>query len=231
MMIFRHRLVTRLTHWVTALAVFVLLMSGMQIFNAYPRLHWGHFGSSHDAAWLELARFPGWATIPGFQDLATGRRWHFFFAWVLALSLAVYWLAGLANGHVRRDLSPTRKELGVRHLLQDIWDHARLRFPKGEAATRYNILQKLAYLGVVVVALPLVVFTGLTMSPGINAAMPWLVDLFGGRQSARSLHFIAAAAIALFILVHLAMVVLAGPWNEIRSMVTGRYRIDPEARP
>ncbi len=107
-------------------------------------------------------------------------------------------------------------------------DHARLRFPTGAAALRYNVLQKLAYLIVIFGLLPLVVLTGMTMSPSLDAAWPWLLDLFGGRQSARSLHFLAAAGIAGFILVHLVMVVLAGPLNEIRSMITGRYRLPPE---
>ena len=110
----------------------------------------------------------------------------------------------------------------------DIRDHARLRFPKGLQAARYNILQKFSYLGVLFGLLPLLVLTGLTMSPAMNAAWPWLLDLFGGRQSARSLHFIAAVLTLGFILVHLVMVVLAGPVNELRSMITGRYRLPKE---
>ncbi|HWV12626.1 MAG TPA: cytochrome b/b6 domain-containing protein, partial [Sphingobium sp.] len=113
---------------------------------------------------------------------------------------------------------------------QDIADHARLRFPTGEAALRYNVLQKASYIIVIFVALPLLIFTGLTMSPGMNAAWPWLVDLFGGRQSARSIHFITAFALVAFFLVHIAMVLLAGPANELRSIITGRYRL-PKARP
>ena len=108
--------------------------------------------------------------------------------------------------------------------------HATLRFPKGEAARRYNVLQKLAYLGVLLVLLPVMVLTGLTMSPAMDATWPWLLDLFGGRQSARSIHFIAAWLLVLFVVVHLVMVVLAGPLNEIRSMITGRYRL-PEEEP
>jgi thiosulfate reductase cytochrome b subunit len=103
-----------------------------------------------------------------------------------------------------------------------------LKLPKGEAARNYNTLQKLAYLGVLGVLLPVMILAGLTMSPAMDAAWPWLLDLFGGRQSARSIHFITAFLLVLFVVVHLAMVVLAGPFNEIRSMITGRYRLPKE---
>jgi thiosulfate reductase cytochrome b subunit len=135
---------------------------------------------------------------------------------------------GLATGHLRRDLLPQRSELGPAAIGRDVIRHARLQFPRGEAAKRYHILQKLAYGGIVFVIIPLAILTGLGMSPGVNAAWPWLPDVFGGRPSARSLHWVAANLVLLFIVVHLAMVVLAGPFNEIRSMITGKFRIDPE---
>ena len=258
----RHRLTTRITHWLNAVAIFCLLMSGLMIFNAHPMLYWGQYGANFDRPVLkigseanrgylrvgdvevtttgvlglwrdgdgELRRyaFPGWATIPSRYSLADARLWHLFFAWVLGVNALLYVGAGVVNGHLRRDLLPTRAELKPRHILHDIAQHARLRFPTGAAAARYNILQKLAYLGVMFGALPLVILTGLTMSPALNAAWPWLLDLFGGRQSARTLHFVAALLITLFIVVHLVMVLLAGPWNEIRSMVTGRFRLPRE---
>jgi thiosulfate reductase cytochrome b subunit len=112
-------------------------------------------------------------------------------------------------------------------VLHDIGEHLRLRFPRGEAARHYNVLQKLAYLGVLFILGPLILATGLTMSPAMDAAFPWLLNLFGGRQSARTLHFIAAALVVLFIIVHLAMVLLAGPVRELRSMITGRYVLPP----
>ena len=260
---YRHRLPTRITHWLTAIAVFGLLMSGMGIFNAHPRLYWGQYGANADQALFEFTTrnnrgitrigsltletdgvfgrsnvdgrsfvrgFPDELTLPGPQNLAVARRWHFFFAWVFTLSLTAYFLFSFANGHLRRDLAPKKGELGIRHILHDVVEHAKLNFPKGEAAKRYNILQKIAYLGTLVVLMPTVIATGLTMSPGFNAVAPWLLDLFGGRQSARTIHFIAAAGIALFIFVHLLMVILAGPINEIRSMITGRYAIPPEGK-
>jgi thiosulfate reductase cytochrome b subunit len=135
---------------------------------------------------------------------------------------------GVISRHVQRDLAPTAEELRPGSLWQDIKDHARLRFHTGEAARRYNVLQKLSYVGVIFGLLPIMVLTGLTMSPGIDAAWPWLLDLFGGRQSARSIHFICAALIAAFIVVHLVMVLLAGPINELRSIITGWYRLPKE---
>jgi thiosulfate reductase cytochrome b subunit len=259
----RHRLSTRLWHWINALTVFLMLMSGLMIFNAHPRLYWGQYGANFDQAWLEIGStadagflrvgslrvattgvlgyraqpdgninrraFPGWATIPSDYSLSAGRRWHLAFAWVLAIGLIAYWIASLINRHAWRDLVPRPAELAPRHLWQEIKDHARLRFPSGAAALNYNTLQKLSYFGVIFVLLPLLVLTGLAMSPGMDAAWSWLIDLTGGRQSARSIHFLCAMGIAGFILIHLIMVLLAGPVNEIRSMITGRYRL-PKAR-
>jgi thiosulfate reductase cytochrome b subunit len=257
----RHRVSTRVWHWVNVVAFVIMLMSGLMIFNAHPRLYWGDYGANYDPAWLEIGSedergylrvgdltfdtagvlgsqevggrvvrraFPGWATIPSTYDLALSRRWHLTFAWVFALGIVAYGIWSLANGHLRRDLLPTRAELRPAHLWHDLRQHATLNFPKGEAARRYNVLQKLSYLAVLLVLIPLMVLTGLTMSPSMDAAWPWLLDLFGGRQSARSIHFIAAWLLVLFIVVHLVMVVLAGPLNEIRSMITGRYRLPGE---
>ena len=261
----RHRLSTRIWHWVNALTVFVMLMSGLMIFNAHPRLYWGQYGANADPAWLEIGSdpeggflklgdariattgvlgqwtdsagqvqrraFPGWATIPSSYDLAGARRWHLAFAWVLALGLIVFLIRAFWNRHAQRDLTPGLLELKPRHLWHEIRDHARLRFPTGEAALRYNTLQKLSYFGVIFILLPLIILTGLTMSPGMNAAWGWLLDLFGGRQSARSIHFIVAFLLVAFIIIHLVMVVLAGPINEVRSMITGRYRVpQPKAK-
>jgi thiosulfate reductase cytochrome b subunit len=172
--------------------------------------------------------YPSWATIPSYRDLATARNFHFFFAWVLIINGIIYMTYAIASGHLLRNILPTLKELRPSNIVHDIVQHARLKFPKGEEAKRYHILQKLAYGGVVLVLIPLVIFTGLGMSPGANAAWPWLLELFGGRSSARSLHWVAANLIMVFIIVHLLMVVLAGPINEIRSMITGKFRVDPE---
>lgn len=228
--IYRHSVATRILHWVNALCVIVVLMSGLSILNAHPRLYWGQYGANTDPAFVQFpvsgsTAFPSWSTIPSWYDLSGGRRWHFFFAWILVINSALYLLISFLSGHVRRDLLPGRQELSLRHIGQDLWNHARLRFPAGEAAKRYNILQKLSYLVVIFLLAPMMLLTGLTMSPGFDAAAPWLLDLFGGRQTARTLHFLTAMVIAAFIVVHLVMVLLAGPLNELRSMITGRFAL------
>lgn len=207
-----------------------MLMSGLMILNAHPRLYWGHNGSDHDEAWLVLASmediaFPGWMTIPSDYSLADARLWHLAFAWVLVLAFTAYLAWGLIRGHIRQRLHITRAEWSPRHIRHDIAAHARLRFPTGLAALNYNVLQKLAYAGVLFVLLPGVILSGLAMSPALDAAWPWLVDLFGGRQSARSIHFIAASGLVLFFLLHVAMVLLTGPINQVRAMITGWYRV------
>ena len=233
----RHRLSTRLWHWANALALFIMLMSGMMIFNAHAHLYWGEYGANPDRNWLtlgtgQLNAFPPWATIPSNYSLADARIWHLAFAWILLIGAPLYLLWSLFNGHLWRDLLFRRGELAPAHIWHDIKQHARLRFPTGAAALQYNVLQKGAYLGVLLVLLPLIILTGLAMSPGADAATH-VSALFGGRQSARSVHFIVAAGFAAFIVVHLVMVVLAGPFNEIRSMVTGWYRLprDKGVRP
>jgi thiosulfate reductase cytochrome b subunit len=139
-----------------------------------------------------------------------------------------YLIFGLASRHFRRDFLPSLAEL--RHIGADILDHLRLRFPRGEAAKRYNVLQQLAYLAVVFVLFPLVVLTGLTMSPGVDTAVPQLLSVFGGRQTARLIHFLAASGLVIFVIVHLAMVLVSGVWNNIRSMITGWYDLGKQPR-
>jgi len=258
-LIYRTRLPVRVWHWTNALTIFVMLMSGMMIFNAHPRLYWGQYGANFDPAWLEIGNdgphgflavvglkipttgvlgyamgtadaFPPLVTIPSHYDLVAARSWHFFFAWVLVTSWLIFALYALFSRHLWRDLVLKHEEARWSVLWHDIKAHARLHLPRGEAARHYNPLQKIAYLGVLIFALPLMVLTGLAMSPAMDAAWPWLLVLFGGRQSARSVHFICASGLALFIVVHLAMVILAGPFNELRSMITGWYRL-PAERP
>jgi thiosulfate reductase cytochrome b subunit len=170
-------------------------------------------------------------TIPSHYSLADARLWHFAFAWLLVLAFTGYLVWGLLRGHIAKRLHITLAEWSPRHILHDIVEHAQLRFPTGAAALNYNVLQKIAYGGVLFVLLPAMILSGLAMSPALDAAWPWLIDLFGGRQSARSIHFIAAMGLVLFFLVHMAMVLLAGPINEVRSMITGWYRLPQEKEP
>jgi thiosulfate reductase cytochrome b subunit len=190
----------------------------------------GVLGYSRNRGAMENRGFPAWLTIPSWRDLASGRRWHFFFAWIFAISGAVYIANGVRTRHIQRDLAPTKAELSPRNLLHEIVHHLQLKFPKGEEAKHYNGLQKIAYFGTAILLLPLMVLTGLTMSPGANAFFPFLLDIFGGRQSARTIHFICASLIVLFIVVHLVMVLVSGVGNNLRSMINGRYRIEPEGK-
>ncbi|MEG3181071.1 cytochrome b/b6 domain-containing protein [Sphingomonas sp. LT1P40] len=227
----RHALTTRIWHWLTALSVIVLLGSGLMILNAHGQLYWGEYGANYDKPWFKLiwlfetGRVPGWLTIPSTYNLALARRWHLFFALVLGFALLAYMIVSLLNRHFQRDLRIRARELAAAHLIADARAHARLEFHDPANPRAYNIFQKLAYAGVIFVLLPLVIFTGLTMSPGMNAAWPWLLDVFGGRQSARSIHFIVSMLLAGFIVVHLALVILAGAFNEVRSMITGKWLV------
>jgi thiosulfate reductase cytochrome b subunit len=219
----RQKLATRVTHWIWAITMFFLLLSGFQIFNAHPALYLGdQSGVDFDNTILAFDGFPSWLTIPSGRDLATGRIVHFFFAWVLVVTWAAWLAASIGNRHLRKDLLPTRKD--ARALAQDVRDHLRLRLVHG---VRYSPLQKLAYAGVLFVLFPLIVLTGLSMSPGMNAVLPWLPEMFGGRQTARSIHFAVMVLLVLFFVVHIMMILLAGPLNEMRSIITGRYRLSP----
>ncbi|MDQ6438310.1 cytochrome b/b6 domain-containing protein [Mesorhizobium sp. LHD-90] len=258
--IYRQSLWTRLTHWLWAISLFFLLLSGLQIFNAHPVLYFGDqsgfgfdnavlaigaentetgavghttvFGHRFDTSGLlglswedgqAVARgFPSWATIPSYHDLATGRVVHFFFAWMLSATLLLWLLGSLVNGHLGRDLAPRLSDL--RNLPRDVADHVRLRF---HHTRQYNTLQKFAYGGVLFALFPLMIATGLAMSPTMNAALPWLPEVFGGRQTARTIHFLAMLLLVGFFVIHMLMILAAGPINELRSIVTGWYRTDP----
>lgn len=264
-LVWRHSIVVRVTHWLNFLCLTFLLMTGLQIFNAHPRLYVGSYGADADRPLVEIGTrgsdddprgylrvggltipttgvlgvsrrngetvergFPSWITFPAYTDLATGRRWHFFFAWFLLFNGLAYLAYGIFAGHFRRDLALDPDQVTIAHLRKEISDHARLHFPKGEEARRYNALQKMAYLAVIFVLLPLMIVTGVTMSPGADAAFPWLAGLLGGRQTARTIHFVTAFSIVGFVLIHLLAVLASGVWNNLRSMITGRYAIVPE---
>src|SRR6185312_2204945 len=226
--VYRHPLLVRLTHWINALCLLVLLLSGLQILNAHPALYWGN-DSTFNAPFLAFGRgFPHWLTLPGWQDLAGGRRWHFFFAWLFVLNGLLYVVYALSSRRVSRVLAPTGAQL--RNIGGSIVEHLKLRFPHGEEARHYNVLQKLSYLVVLFGLLPLMVATGLTMSPAMDARLHFLTEIFGGRQSARAIHFLAAMALVLFFVIHIVAVVAAGPLTELRSIITGWFVIRTQRR-
>ena len=171
----------------------------------------------------EFHAFPHWATIPGRLDLAGGRKWHFIVAWLLVFTSSVYLIATARSGHLRREILPRPNDLAPARLLRDVSKHLLMRFERDKVGVQYNPLQKLAYSIVIFLLGPLLLATGLTMSPGLDAAWPWLPDLFGGRQSARTLHFGAAMAVVAFVVIHIIMVMVSNPVKQIRAMITGRF--------
>ena len=261
---YRHTLPVRLMHWTNVVALTILLMSGLQIFNAHPALYWAGkssysgvppvielgareggesgyvgytriFGREFDTTGvlglsksadgrLSARAFPWWITIPNDPWLSMARSWHFFFAWVLLINGLVYVFYSIGSRHLARDLAPDRRDW--RSIGRSIRDHLKFRHPSGDEAKRYNVLQKLSYLLVIFVLLPLIILMGLAMSPWLDTVLPGWVDLFGGRQAARTIHFIAAWLLVAFVAIHVFEVIVSGLWNHLRSMVTGRYRIE-----
>lgn len=215
----RHALSTRLWHWLNLLCVVVLFMSGLTISNAHRRLYWGDWGFEASQAWLMVPRFPDWMTIPGYYSLAVARDWHILMAWPFALGLLFMWIAMMVNRHFKRDIVTKRREWRPSAIWRDVVEHLKLNFDHHEG--KYNFLQKLAYGLVLGVFLPMMIFTGISISPGMEPTFGWLVDLLGGRQSARSLHFIFAFAIAGFFIVHVLLVILSGPIRQMQDMITG----------
>ncbi|HEY7301124.1 MAG TPA: cytochrome b/b6 domain-containing protein [Xanthobacteraceae bacterium] len=263
-LVYRHSVIVRVTHWIGVVCVVILLMSGLQIFNAHPALYLGQasdfahpimaigavqegdretgvtmiFGHSFNTTGVlglsgasnkDAHAFPAWLILPSYQDLATGRRWHFFFAWLLVFDGLIYLIYSVARGHLWGDLIPSAQQF--RRIGTSILDHLRLRFPRGAEAKQYNVLQRLSYLAILFIIFPLLILTGVTMSPGLDAAFSFLTFGFGGRQSARSIHFACAFLLVGFAVVHVTMVLLSGPLNNMRSMITGWYKIRPEVIP
>ncbi|MHA6205951.1 cytochrome b/b6 domain-containing protein [Dyella soli] len=172
----------------------------------------------------QVRGFPSWLTVPGPQWLAMGRRWHFFFAWVFVLNGLCYVSYAIATRHLQRDLWPTGADW--RGIGRSIVDHLRFKHPHGEAALRYNILQRLAYLTVIFVFGAGIVLMGLAMSPRMDAVLAPMVEAVGGRQSARTIHFIIAWGFVVFVLIHLFEVLISGVFNQLRGIITGYYAID-----
>jgi len=263
---YRHSLPVRIMHWCNVVLLAILLMSGLNIFNAHPALYWGKssydgvppvlelrgeeddegeisgvtrilghefdttgfLGASRDPAGeLTKRGFPSWLTIPDGRWLAMARRWHFFIAWLLVVNGITFVTYSIVSRHLHSDLVPTRQDW--RSIGRTVVDHLRFRHPTGEAAKHYNVLQKCAYLVVIFFLLPLMILMGLGMSPALDALFPGWVDIFSGRQSMRTIHFVVAWALVLFVVIHVFMVIVSGFWNNLRSMITGYYRVESEA--
>lgn len=224
----RHSLLVRVTHWLTTIAFLALLVSGLEIVVSHPRFYWGEVGNINTQPLFHIP-------IPASRNLVpTGygyvmpdqngwsRYLHFQSAWVLVLTGLVYVGIGLFRGHFRRDLFPMRSDLSGKRVMASVREHLRFQRPGPDEVWSYNVLQRLAYLGIIFVGFPLIVWTGLAMSPSFVSAFPAAVNVLGGQQSARTLHFLLTGALVLFLLVHILMVIVAGFWSRVRAMITGR---------
>jgi len=239
----RHRLWVRVCHWVVALTFITLAITGFLILMVHPRLYWGEVGNDLVPALIELPisnnhQPEGWqpgvvfSELPNtpisanrthglFNENSWGRSLHFLAGWLFVLCGAFYALAALVTGHLKRDLLPRARELTPRALWQDLKRHLQRQSASPTSARPYGLLQRCAYASVAFVALPLMVVTGLVMSPAVTAVYPVLLDLFGGHQSARTVHFFGFAALVLFFVVHVAMVFLTGFRRHLRAMILG----------
>jgi thiosulfate reductase cytochrome b subunit len=234
----------RISHWIAAISVSTLGVTGFIILMAHPRLYWGEAGNDLTPALLELPisrnyQHGGWTSptpffVDGTVHAATanrtynifnengwGRSLHFLAAWCLVLPGLVYLALGFSRGHFRAHIWPGRGAVNPRMLWHDLLDHLRLNIPPATGGPQYGLLQKCAYAGVVFVAAPLMALTGLTMAPAVTAACPWLLRVFGGYQSARTIHFAVFVALALFVLVHVIMVARSGFRRQLRAMTIG----------
>jgi len=239
-----HALWLRICHWICALAVLTLATSGFVILMAHPRLYWGQIGNDLTPPLIELPisrnhHHGGWTPSTPFSastgqavtavrtyDIFNQNGWarslHFLAAWFLVLAGVFYLLRGLVSGHLWRDLVPGAGELSASHIVQDLKSHGLRRVKSTTGGPPYGLLQKLSYCGVVFIALPMMLLTGLTMAPAVTAAYPSLLDFFGGNQTARTLHFCLFAALVLFIVVHVAMVLVSGFRVQMRAMIMGK---------
>jgi thiosulfate reductase cytochrome b subunit len=224
----RHTAIVRVTHWITTLCFIALLVSGIEIVISHPRFYWGETGNVLTPALFKLP-------IPASRNLVpTGyayvlpdqngwsRYLHFQAAWIAVFTGLLYAVSGLFTSHFRKNLLPAGADLSWRPLSSVIASHIRFKRPGEEEAWSYNVLQRLTYLFVIFVLFPLVIWTGLAMSPAIASAFPVVVTVFGGQQSARTIHFFVSVFLVLFLMIHIAMVCLAGFGNRMRAMITGR---------
>jgi thiosulfate reductase cytochrome b subunit len=230
----RHSALVRVTHWIITLCFFALLVSGAEIVISHPRFYWGETGNIWTTPLFQFHIPSSRATVPtgyGYvlpDQNGWSRYLHFQSAWVLVLTGALYVIFGFVSGHFRKDLLPHKTDLSGRVFAAAIAGHLRFERPSEAEAWSYNVLQRLTYLFVIFVLLPLVIWTGLAMSPAFVSAVPATVTLLGGQQSARTIHFFVSLALVLFLLVHVVMICLAGFRSRMRAMITGRAGTDKE---
>ena len=226
----RHAALVRVTHWLTTGCFFALLVSGLEIVVSHPRFYWGDTGNVLTPALFSLPIPSSRATVPtgyGYvlpDQNGWSRYLHFEAAWVLVLTGALYVIWGASSGHFRRNLLPAAGDRSIPAFSRAVVRHLRFARPVAADAWSYNLVQRLTYILVIFVLFPLVIWTGLAMSPAFVAAVPSTVTILGGRQSARTLHFLVTVSLVAFLLVHVAMVWFAGFGTRVRAMITGAPR-------
>lgn len=224
----RHSAFVRVTHWITALSFFALLLSGIEILISHPRFYWGETGTVMTTPLFQLPIPSSRRLVPtgyGYvlpDQNGWSRALHFEAAWIIVLTGLAYVIFGLLTRHLRKNLVPSGADVSWRALLTSFTKPLRFQRPHAAEAYSYNGLQRLTYLFVIFVLFPLVIWSGLAMSLGFASAFPWSVTLLGGHQSARTIHFFVSLALVLFLFVHIGMVCLAGFWSRTRAMITGR---------
>jgi thiosulfate reductase cytochrome b subunit len=230
----RHTALVRVTHWLTFICFAALLVTGLEIVVSHPRFYWGETGNVNMQPAFVIPIPASRGTVPTGYNYTMpdqngwSRYLHFEAAWAMVLTALVYGIAGIVTGHFRRHLLPGRGEWNWRPYWRRTAQYLRLTPPETHEGGAYNVLQKAAYAGVVFVLFPLVIWTGLALSPGFNAAFPFFVDVLGGRQSARTLHFLVTIALVAFFAVHVLMVAVSGFRNRMRGMITGRLEDEEE---
>ena len=232
----RHTVLVRVTHWLTVISFFALLITGAEIVVSHPRFYWGETGNSGTTPLFKIPIPASRDTVPtGYNYVLPdqngwSRYLHFEAAWVLVLTGLVYVAAGLITAHFRKNLLPTPAARSLRAIREVFAKYLR-RAPPGESESHsYNVVQRIAYLSVIFVLFPFVIWTGLALSPSFDSAMPATVNLLGGRQSARTLHFFVSGLLVIFLVAHVTMISLAGFWSRTRAMITGRVKLPSEHR-
>jgi thiosulfate reductase cytochrome b subunit len=224
----RHSAWVRVTHWLTVIAFIALLITGAEIVISHPRFYWGETGNVTMRPWFTIPIPSSRGTVPtgyGYvmpDQNGWSRYLHFEAGWLLALTGLVYGIYSLGSGHFRKDLLPGRADRTWRAYRGVMMNYVRRAPPDAAEANAYNAVQRAAYMAVIFVLFPMVIWTGLALSPAFNSAFPFAVNVLGGRQSARTLHFFISGVLVLFLVVHVAMIYLAGFRNRMRAMITGR---------
>jgi thiosulfate reductase cytochrome b subunit len=240
----RHKRWVKISHWIITISFLTLAYTGVVILMCHPRLYWGEVGNDLTPALFELPisrnyQHGGWeGSTPFYKEAGSpvsasrtydifnkngwGRSLHFLSAWFLIVTGIIYLVAGIFTGHFRTRMWPSRREFSVRLFLNDVINHLRMQIPSAANSSQYNLLQKSSYLAVIFFLLPLIALTGMTMSPAITAAYPFLLKIFFGAQSARTIHFFASVALELFLLVHVVMIIKSGFKQQIRAMTIGK---------